>query len=132
MKKKGPVLLLSLLTIGLLFAQPSFCQEAAANTDGKSPQVVEGSEEEKPIITELTDATFKNFLKTNEYSLILFYEPWCNNCKDFMPVFEEVAKSVKDKISVGKIRISDNRDASSDQGIENFPNLRIYVYTPQP
>lgn len=130
----GSTLLLSLLSAGLLLAQAVMCEEAATDDTVKqalAPEEESGKEEGKAeaMYTELTDATFKDFLKSNEYCAVLFYEDWCPNCKDFMPVFEEVAKSVGERVPVGRIQISENRVTAAEEGIKSFPSLRIYLYT---
>lgn len=117
------LLLLLLLASGLFLAQPAACEEEIKET----AKDVATNREEKPFITELVGATFDNFLESNEYCLVLFYEPWCSNCMEFMPVFEEVAKSVKGTVSVGRIQISSNRETAAEHEIDSFPNLRIYM-----
>lgn len=114
---------LLLLASGLFLAQPAACEEEIK----EAAKDVATNREEKPFITELVDATFDNFLESNEYCLVLFYEPWCSNCMEFMPVFEEVAKSVKGTVSVGRIQISNNRETAAEHEIDSFPNLRIYM-----
>lgn len=125
-------LLLFFFLLLLLLTQAVICEEASSDDSVKQPLTPEeegkAKAKAKAAFTELTDATFKDFLKSNEYCVILFYEDWCPNCKDFMPVFEEVAKSVGDKVPVARIQLSENRATAVDEGIKSFPNLRIYMY----
>ena len=58
----------------------------------------------------------KEVINNNNDIMVLFYAPWCNHCKEFMPKYEEIAKKLKnnDKLLMAKI------DGSANE-VENIP-----------
>lgn len=113
----------------LLLAQTAVCDEAVPSSGNSGSSSNDNAENEGPVITELTDATFDDFLKDNDYCVVLFYVPWSSYCQDFLPVFEEVAKSVRGSTAaaVGMIQVMKNKGVAASQEIESFPTLRIYM-----
>ena len=60
--------------------------------------------------------------------MLLFYAPWCKNCKAFHPKYEEVAKKLKEKnpkLRLAKIDATENEVESVD--ISGFPTVKFYT-----
>ena len=79
------------------------------------------------VFTELTDNTFMDFIGSNSVVFVDFYADWCSHCKDFEPVFEEIAEHFKGKIPVGRINAPEYTDFSLSQGINSLPTIRLYM-----
>ena len=69
------------------------------------------------IVHVVVGITFeKEVINNNKDVMIIFYAPWCNHCKEFMPKYEQAAKILKgnDKLILAKI------DGSANE-VENIP-----------
>ena len=61
--------------------------------------------QEKKEVVELNKDTFDNFIKTNEFSLVYVYSPYCGHCIAFKPTFDKLVSEVHQKlaaITIGK------------------------------
>ena len=80
------------------------------------------------IITEIVGNTFKNkVLDINNDIIVLFYTKNCAHCKTILPVYENVAKKIKElnkDILFGKINMNDNEVEYED--ILSFPCIKLY------
>ena len=59
---------------------------------------------------DVTDATFdSDVLKSDKTVLVDFWAEWCGPCKMVAPVLDEIAGENKEKITVAKLDIDDDR-----------------------
>ncbi len=73
----------------------------------------------------LRDATFKKQIKTG-ITLIDFWAPWCMPCKVLGPTVSEVADELKDKASICKLNIDENKKTAAELGIRSIPTMIIF------
>lgn len=71
-----------------------------------------------------------NFVNWNQYLnkgiwVVDFWADWCSACIAQDKIYEEIAELFGDKISVGKINVSDNRLLSEQFGVRNIPFLIV-------
>jgi thioredoxin 1 len=59
--------------------------------------------------------------------IIDFYADWCGPCKIASPILEEIAKEYSGKIYVYKVNTENERQLSTDLGIQSLPT---FVYFP--
>ena len=79
------------------------------------------------IVRVIVGTTFeKEVINNDKDIMIIFYAPWCNHCKEFMPKYEEAAKRLKenDKLIFAKIDGSANEVESI--AISGFPTLFFF------
>lgn len=80
-------------------------------------------------ITHVTDASFdEDVLKAGGPVLVDFWAAWCGPCKMIAPVLEELAGSddFKDKITICKMDVDENKDTPAKFGIRGIPTLMIF------
>lgn len=54
-----------------------------------------------------------------------FWAGWCTACQAQDRIYEEIADQFGDKVSIGKIDVSDNRLLSQQFGVRNIPFLIV-------
>ena len=76
----------------------------------------------------LTQKNFGFALHEFKYLLVLFYDPECPHCKDFMPIYEKTATLLKGENFVfTKIDCVKNQKIEETYNIEAFPTLMLLI-----
>lgn len=81
-------------------------------------------EDNANIIT-LTDKNFDHQLK-NKTVLVDFWASWCAPCRMMAPVLNEVADSLSDNASVGKVDVEKYQSIAAKYQIRNIPTMILF------
>lgn len=74
-----------------------------------------------------TDANFEtDVLKNNQLTVVDFWAEWCGPCRAIGPVIEELSKEYEGKVSIGKLNVDENANASSEFGITSIPAILFF------
>ena len=76
----------------------------------------------KGEVVVLDDKNFDGIVKNDPF-FIEFYATWCGHCKKLEPTWNELAKSTKDRINIGKIEASVNKRIGSKYNVQGYPTL---------
>lgn len=76
--------------------------------------------------TNLTDATFDEFVSKYDVSMIDLWAPWCGPCRMLSPIIEEIARELNGKIGVGKLNTDDNTGIAQRYQIMSIPTTLIF------
>lgn len=124
MKKFIPIILFATVLIPLISckSQPSEGTVKAENNNSKAVN-----------IEHLTPATFKQKVfnyEAKEYaylgekpSIIDFYADWCGPCRVMAPTLQTIAEEYKDKITVYKVDVDEQKELASSFGITGIPSI---------
>lgn len=75
----------------------------------------------------VTDDNFENeVLKSDKPVLVDFWAEWCGPCKTLLPLVEELAGEMEEKVKVVKINIDEAPDAPTKYGVRGIPTLMIF------
>jgi len=74
-------------------------------------------------VVEMHDKNFDSLLSSSSKWLIEVYAPWCGFCKDFAPVYEEIATKLKGKVNVGKIDGTSNPELQLRLQVKGYPSI---------
>jgi len=58
--------------------------------------------------------------------LVDFWAEWCGPCKTLMPIVEEVAGEIGDKMKIVKVNIDESPEAPSKYGVRGIPTLMVF------
>ncbi|CAK4550448.1 unnamed protein product [Aphanomyces euteiches] len=89
--------------------------------------------EDHPNITYLTDHNFNELVRNAKNNskpwLIDFYHPFCPHCKQFVPIYNEIAAHFKplDIINVGAMSCMDWEECAIS-GVKGFPTLMLWNF----
>ncbi|MBQ1454781.1 MAG: thioredoxin family protein [Thermoguttaceae bacterium] len=94
---------------------PAPAADEAAD-DADAPQEIVGKE------------AFDAFIASAPIALVDFSATWCPPCQKLAPYIDKMGKAyAKDGVKVAKIDVDQNQDISRELGVENIPDVRIYV-----
>ncbi|PFX16419.1 protein disulfide-isomerase A3-like [Stylophora pistillata] len=51
--------------------------------------------QKEPLVEELTENTFDNYLTVSNLAIVDFFAPWCPHCKSFTPEYEQAASKAQ-------------------------------------
>lgn len=71
----------------------------------------------------------KQVLESDSISMIQFYAPWCGHCKQFAPLYGELATILKGIVNVGAVDASSDgplKRIASDYGVNGFPTVKLF------
>ncbi|HEX2968578.1 MAG TPA: thioredoxin domain-containing protein [Bacteroidales bacterium] len=71
-------------------------------------------------------ADFNSIINSGKPVLVDFYTEWCESCRTQVPILEEIAHYLGDRIKVIKIDIDKNRLVALKYGIGHLPTLMLF------
>lgn len=75
----------------------------------------------------VTDTDFEAEVINSEIPVLVdFWAEWCGPCKALMPVVEEVANEMGDKVKVVKINIEQAPETPTKYGLRGVPTLMLF------
>ncbi|CAI6337110.1 unnamed protein product [Periconia digitata] len=75
----------------------------------------------------LTSETFQNMVtNSNEPWFIKFYAPWCHHCQALAPNWNQMARTMKDKLNIGEVNCDEQRALCKNAGVQGYPSLLFF------
>ena len=78
-------------------------------------------------IIDVTTANFKEVVSTNDkVTVVDFWAPWCGYCVRMMPVYDELAAALGDKVILTKVNTDEQPELAQFFKIEILPTFAIF------
>ncbi|MFZ4402160.1 MAG: thioredoxin [Bacteroidales bacterium] len=74
---------------------------------------------------EMSLTQFNKLISTDKLVIIDFYAEWCRPCKVQAPILKEIEEEMKDKVTVIKIDVDQNKEITSRYQITSVPTIMI-------
>ena len=59
-------------------------------------------------------------------AFIKFYAPWCGHCKKLAPIWKQLARHMKNTLTIAEVNCDENAALCKSQSIEGYPTLIFY------
>jgi thioredoxin 1 len=76
--------------------------------------------------TDVTDASFPEFVKTHPLAIVDCWAPWCGPCLRLAPIVESLAGDLEKEASFAKLNTDDNPQTAMRFGIMSIPTILIF------
>ncbi len=76
-------------------------------------------------VEKLDSNNFSGFVEKGTV-LVDFWAPWCGPCQMQLPILDNVAKKLGDKVKVGKLNVEEAADIASKFSIFSIPTLIVF------
>ena len=78
-------------------------------------------------IIELYDENFDQQLTESEKPVLVdYWAEWCGPCKMVAPILEELSDELKDKLTIAKLDVDNNRDSAIKQKVMSIATLILF------
>lgn len=74
---------------------------------------------------DVTNDTFAQTIQDNDIVLVDAWAEWCEPCRQFAPIFEQVSEK-HDDVAFAKLDTDANQEISAALGIQSIPTLFLF------
>ena len=78
-------------------------------------------------ILELTKQNFNDYVSnSNKPVMIDFWASWCGPCRMLAPIYEEIAKELKDEVMFAKLNVDENAEIAGQYHVASIPTFIVF------
>ncbi|MFA4848494.1 MAG: thioredoxin [Methanoregula sp.] len=80
-----------------------------------------------PVVTDVEETHFVEFIRTNQYAVIDFWAEWCGPCRRIAPIMEELSMEFSEKVAFGKCDTDKNQRLAREFNIDAIPAIMLFA-----
>lgn len=78
-------------------------------------------------LPQLSDNELEDRILQSEAPLLVdFWAEWCGPCRALTPVLEELGDDYADRVTIAKVNVDENPEASARYGVRSIPTLVLF------
>ena len=78
-------------------------------------------------ILELTKQNFNDYVSnSNKPVMIDFWASWCGPCRILAPIYDEIAKELKDEVMFAKLNVDENAEIAGQYHVASIPTIIVF------
>jgi thioredoxin 1 len=78
------------------------------------------------LVMQLSEPSFKNFIKSNRIAVVDFWAEWCGPCKVMEPIIKSLSQEMSGSVAFGAVNVDKNEQLAVRQGIMSIPTMIVY------
>lgn len=76
----------------------------------------------------IDDGNFEaEVMQSSNPVLVDFHAPWCGPCRVIGPVVDQLAEEYEGRVTVGKVNIDENPEATHRWSVRSIPTVMLFV-----
>ena len=78
-------------------------------------------------ILELTKQNFNDYVSnSNKPVMFDFWASWCGPCRILAPIYDEIAKELKDEVMFAKLNVDENAEIAGQYHVASIPTIIVF------
>jgi thioredoxin 1 len=77
-------------------------------------------------VVQLSESSFKDFVKLNRITVVDFWAEWCGPCKVMEPIIRSLSNELSGSVAFGAVNVDEHEKLALGQAIMSIPTMIIY------
>ena len=77
-------------------------------------------------LMQLSESSFKSFVKSNRIAVVDFWAEWCGPCKVMEPIIRSLSDEMTGSVAFGAVNVDENEQLALGEAIMSIPTMIVY------
>lgn len=78
------------------------------------------------MLMQLSESSFKDFVKSNRIAVVDFWAEWCGPCKVMEPIIASLSNELAGSVAFGAVNVDQHEQLALGQAIMSIPTMIVY------